>query len=129
MKDIFILFDVRKENDDSQKICSYRAFQNKLTHYILLCRTQLLFKLKDIYTEYPSNTQVCIPKKYLADFGRSASFFDFSIFFFFRNFCGIAFFSGKNFLANFLDTQKVSKHQNFFLDNNTTLKSCLTKKI
>ena len=62
---------------------SYRAFQNKPGSRVLLCRTQLLFKLKDIYTEYPPNTQVFIPKIYLADFGRSAKFPDFSIFFFF----------------------------------------------
>ena len=80
----------------------YRAFQNKPTSRVLLCRTQLLFKLKDIYTEYPPNTQVCIPKKYLADFGRSAKFFDFSIFFFFlskKKYYSL--FSGKTIFGEF----------------------------
>ena len=66
----------------------------------MLCRTQLLFKLLDIYGAYPPNTYKFDPQKYLAGFGRSAKHLDFPIFFqncFSRNFCGIAFFSGKLF--------------------------------
>ena len=92
----------------------YRAFQNKPTSRVLLCRTQLLFKLKDIYTEYPPNTQVCIPKKYLADFGRSAKFFDFSIFFFSKKSI-IAFFSGKYFFGElFRYPEGVQTSRNIF---------------
>ena len=53
--------------------------------------------------------------------------FRFFVFFFPRNFCGIAFFSGEIFLNKILDTQNVSKNHENFLENNITSKSCLIK--
>ena len=51
-------------------------------------------------------------------------------FFFFssRSFCGIAFFSEKMFLANFLDTQKVSKHHEKFFGKQNNIKELSHKK-
>ena len=77
-------------------------------------RTQLFFKSKDIYAAYPPNTQVFVPQKHLADSGRSAKFFDFSIFF--LEISAVQLFFGENiFLDKILDTQNVSKnHEKFF---------------
>ena len=75
---------------------------------------------QDIYTEYPFNIYKIIPKKVLADSGRSAKFLKFSIFLkkFFSEISVVRlFFWKKHFLVKISNTQYVSKnHEKNFGD-------------